>query len=253
MTDLLADISLRHAVLVVALLSFAGMLKGYSGYGFLVAAVPLLSLIFPPVAAVPIALLVQIVSSSNGMRDCLPHCDWRAVAILTGAAAVLTPVGVLLLTALPENVVRFCIAAIVGLAVVLLANPWRRRHSSNPWIASLYGAAAGLFNGVAGIPGPPVIAYFLGSSVPKERARASMMVIFALTSVVALAPLYVAGAINTSTWIYAAIAIPGVWAATSFGQYLFRRSSDAAYRRVGLAVLSAIALLAALKAAGALG
>jgi uncharacterized membrane protein YfcA len=253
MTDLFADISFWNGALVVALLSFAGMLKGYSGFGFLVAAVPLLSLLFPPVVAVPIALLVQLISSSNGMRDCLPHCDGRLIAILTAAAAALTPVGVLLLTALPENVVRFCIAVIVGLAVVVLASPRRRTHASNPWIASLYGAAAGLFNGLAGIPGPPVIAYFLGSTVAKERARASMMAIFALTSVVALVPLYFAGALTASIWIYALISLPAVWAATSFGQYLFRRSSDAAYRRVGLAVLSVIALLAAAKALGLMG
>jgi uncharacterized membrane protein YfcA len=249
MSDFFTDISGWHAVLVVALLSFAGLLKGYSGYGFLIAAVPLLTLIFPPVVAVPIALLVQIISSGNGMRDCLHHCDWRIIGVLAASAAALTPFGVILLTELPEDVVRFCIAGIVALAVALLASPWRRQHSPNPWVAAIYGAVSGLFNGVAGIPGPPVIAYFLGSNIAKERARASMMVIFALTSVVALVPLYFAGALTTSALVYAVISLPAVWGATSLGQYLFHRSSDMAYRRVGLLVLSAIALLAALKAA----
>ena len=72
-----------------------------------------------------------------------------------------------------------------------------RRHCRGPWghagrvprqrRHSAAGLTAGLFNGLAAMPGPPAVAYYLAAPVQRIAARASLLVFFLATSVSALA------------------------------------------------------------------
>lgn len=256
-----AEFSTSQLAFGAAFLFLAGLLRGFTGYGFSIAAVPLLSLIVPPATAVPIVLVLQLLIGANGIGEGIRLCDRRSIGLLAAAAALVTPVGVLLLTQLPPNTVRLCIAAIVAVAVVVLAGGIGPRGNGGgvtppPWTSApatlLFGGMSGLFNGLAGMPGPPVIAYYLGSGVAKESARASMVILFSLTSIAALVPLAIAGTLTVASGILALAALPLVWVGSSIGGALFRRSSEATYRRTGIVVLSATALLTAAKAISAL-
>lgn len=167
----------------------AGLLRGLTGFGFSLAAVPLLSLIMLPAHAVPVVLVLQLFVSVTGLRDAVRLCDWRSVWVLALGAALATPLGTWGLVHLQAGSVRLVIAAIVVAGAAVLAGGFRLAVAPTRAGALPFGMAAGLFNGLAGIPGPPVIAYFLASPVPNGIARGSMIVIFLLTSALALAPL----------------------------------------------------------------
>lgn len=230
----------------------AGVLRGFTGYGFAVAAVPLLSLIVRPTDAVPIVLVLQVFISANGLGDAVRTCDWRSIRVLGLAALATTPLGVIALTRLPDNIVRLCIAAIVALAVLVLGRGLDgRRFTIGPW-AALFGGAAGLFNGLAAMPGPPVIAYYLASGLGSVSARASMIVLFLATSTVAIVPLTVSGTLTAASCAAALAAMPVVWAGSHLGARLFPLCSERTYRWTGLIALSATALVTATQAVLAL-
>jgi uncharacterized membrane protein YfcA len=71
----------------------AGLIRGFTGFGFSIAAVPLLSLIMPPAQAVPIVLLLQLLVSMNGLKAAARICDWRSIRALSLGALVATPLG----------------------------------------------------------------------------------------------------------------------------------------------------------------
>ncbi len=236
-----------------AILFGAGMLRGFTGYGFAIAAVPLLSLVCPPATAVPIVLVLQVLVSAEGIAGAVETCDRRTVRVLALAAAVATPLGVLALTHLPPNAVRFAIALIVSGATVVIG-----RGRSPAWLLSgpstlVFGAVAGVFNGLAGMPGPPVIAYYLASPLGSARARASMIVLFLFTGLVALPPLVLAGALTPGRGALAVAAFPAVWAGSRSGGRLYRTSSEAVYRWTGIVVLGATSAILALKSLTGLG
>lgn len=236
-----------------AILFGAGMLRGFTGYGFAIAAVPLLSLVCPPATAVPIVLALQVLVSAEGIAGAVRTCDGRTVRVLALAAAVATPVGVLALTRLPPDAVRLAIALIVFGATVVTG-----RGRSPAWLLSgsstlLFGAAAGVFNGLAGMPGPPVIAYYLASPLGSARARASMIVLFLVTGLVALPPLVVSGALTPGRGALAVAAFPVVWTGSWSGALLYGRSSEALYRRTSVVVLGASAAIVAARALAGLG
>ena len=112
-----------------------------------------------------------------------------------------------------------------------------------------FGMAARLFSGLAGIPGPPVITYFLASPVPSGIARGSMIVIFLLTSALALAPLVWSGLVGRDSLYGATIGFPLVLAGSWLGAQAFRHSTDRQYRAVALLLLLATAALSAWRAA----
>lgn len=242
-----------QAGLGAGILLAAGLLRGFTGYGFAITAVPLLSLVCPPSTAVPIVVVLQVLISLDGLPAAVRGCDRASVALLAVAATLATPVGVLALAELPDATVRLCIAAIVaGATVVLGRGVAPERVASRAW-TGLFGAVAGLFNGLAGMPGPPVIACYLAAGVGSARARASMIVLFLLTSAVALPPLALAGALTPGRCALAVAAFPLVWLASRMGGRLHRRASERTYRRTGLVVLGATALVTAGKALTALG
>ena len=231
-----------------AMVFAAGMLRGYTGFGFSIAAVPLLSLLATPATVVPIVLMLQLVVSANGIRPAARLSDWRSIGLLAGGAVVATPVGLWALTQLPDAVVRLTIACTVSAAVLVLGLGLRPAIAPSDPRVLLFGVASGLFNGVAGMPGPPAIAYYMAAPIPGATARASMIVLFTLTSAFALVPLVALGRLPVGSCLLAAAALPFVWLGSSLGAWLHARSSERMYRAAGLAVLAATAALAAARA-----
>ena len=231
-----------------AMVFAAGTLRGYTGFGFSIAAVPLLSLLGPPATVVPIVLMLQLVVSANGIRSAARLGDWRSIGLLALGALLATPVGVWALTELPDAGVRFAIAGTVSAAVLMLGLGHRAATAPSGPRVLLFGVVSGLFNGVAGMPGPPAIAFYLGAPIPGATARASMIVLFTLTSAFALVPLLALGRLHVGACWLAAAALPVVWLGSSLGAWLHARSSERTYRAAGLAVLAATAARAAARA-----
>ena len=98
----------------------AAVLRGFSGFGFALAAVPLVAMIVAPARAVAIVILVQTVM---GLRDIAQHhaiIDRPSVLRLSLGALIGTPLGVAGLLLLDPPTIRLCIAAIVGIGVLFL-------------------------------------------------------------------------------------------------------------------------------------
>lgn len=231
----------------------AGAVRGYSGFGFAMAAVPLLSLVLEPAAVVPVVMVLQIVTGLDGTLREWAMIEPRPVALLMPGAVVGMVPGLLLLAAMPPDLARLVIGLAVASAVVLLATGWKLPGMPRPRTILGVGLASGVLNGVAAIAGPPVIAMYLASPRPVEVIRATLVFYFLLTSLVGLLIALERGMIGTHGFVLALVLVPGMWIGTRAGEHLFRRFHRH-YRAVGVAILSAIALVAIARAAyGLLG
>jgi uncharacterized protein len=234
-------------VLELVMVFGSGLIRGFTGFGLSIAAVPLLSLILPPSQAIPIVLLLQLLVSLSGLRASLQICNWAAIRTLAIGALIATPLGVWALARLPAAPVRIAIAAIVFGAVLVLARGFRFKAKSGR-LALPFGLLSGLFNGLAGMPGPPVIAYFLMTPLASAVARASMIIYFLATSIFALAPMAAFGLISRHSLAAAAIGFPVVMIGSTLGGWMFRSSPEAHYRFVALCLLVVAAGLAGIRA-----
>jgi hypothetical protein len=99
------------------------------------------------------------------------------------------------------------------------------------------GGISGFLNGLAAIPGPPILLYFLKSKISPDQIRASMILYFLATSVFAALSALAMGGFSVHVLALAIISVPCLVAGTYMGQRLFRRAPPAVFRQVVLGIL----------------
>ena len=221
---------------------FASLLRGFTGFGFALAAVPLASLVLPPRPVVTAALLMQ---TAIGLRDCVAErhlADRLAVLRLTLGALGGTPIGLWALTALPSAAVHLALGTLVALAVVVTWRPPSRRGVPRPAWAMLAGFSSGVCNGLAAMSGPPAIFYFLAFEPNRMTIRSSLMVFFPLVSLLAVVVAAGVGLVDRAALLLAAIGFPIMWVGGRLGARMFLKSGHRSYRVVAAAALLLTAL-----------
>jgi uncharacterized membrane protein YfcA len=247
---LLGEATPARVAAAVAIAGLAGVLRGFTGFGLALAAVPGLSLILPPREVVPCVLLLQVVAGFQLVPSTRHAVDWHSVGPIFVTAALATPIGTALLADLPADPMRAVIGGVLLAAVALLWRAPRFARRPSLGVRLGLGVLSGLLNGATAMAGPPVIAYFLAVATRAEVGRASLLTYFLLLSLAGVAAAVLAGLITLQTLTLAAVMLPAVVAGNAVGHRLFGRASEEAYRRAALALLAAMALLAMVRAVG---
>lgn len=218
--------------------AFAGVLRGFTGFGFALAAVPLASVVLPPSRAVPVVILLQL---AIGARDCVRErhlADRFSITRLTLGCLLGTPLGVAALALLPGAVTRLALGMIVLVAVVVTWRPPARPCERRSSMAVLAGVASGICNGLAAMGGPPAVLYFLAVEPDRAVTRSSLMIYFALASAIVLPGAVLAGLVDRAVVLLALGTFPVMLACGWLGTWAFRRAGHRSYR-----VAAAFALL----------
>ncbi len=228
---------------IVAVIFCAAILRGFTGFGFAIAAVPLLSLIIAPRSAVPLAIILQLCGGLIDLLHQRRNCHWPSLRWLIVGAIVGSPIGVLALMSIPAPIVRLIISAICALAVAALGFGFALRTMPNGAATVLIGLSAGMFNGLAAMPGPPAVAYYMACPLRPKSVRASLLVFFAITSFAAAASLLVTGLLQTETALLTIGGLPIMFIGTWLGERLFEKSAGRMHRLISLLLLAVIAVL----------
>ncbi len=241
------DISLGLAPgpLVALLLSaiLAGLARGFSGFGAALIFMPLASAVVGPRLAAPLLLVIDALAASGMLPDAWRRSDRRGVGIMALGALAGVPLGTAVLVHVDPLTVRWLVVGIVAALLVLLASGWRYRGRPSTPLTVAVGAVSGLFSGAAQVGGPPVVAYWLGSSAPSANVRANVVLYFAISTVLSGLSYLAGGLVTQAVLLLALVTGPsyafGLW----LGSRLFGRASEATFRRVGLGLIAAAVIL----------
>lgn len=226
----------------VALVS--AFIRGLSGFGLALMLVPVLALTVEPVDAVVAANILGVAMGVFSYRGARLVAE-PSVKTISALAIALTPVGLLLLSITPEAPARLAIAliAVTAFAAILLPAPAGHWQHGRP-LAAATGILCGLCAGFAGMPGPPVIAFYLGRRVEKAAARASMFMIFLATSLTACAVAWISGvASDDALWLGLGL-VPVVLLGNGLGSLAFGKVSDLVWRAFAGAIVAGAAIVA---------
>ncbi|WP_102226815.1 sulfite exporter TauE/SafE family protein [Acidimangrovimonas sediminis] len=236
--------SIETLAVVIAAVFLSAFVRGLAGFGFALAAVPAVSFFAPPLEAVALAVMLQLIV---GLRDVvtlrgslhLPSLARLAIGSLIGI-----PIGIAALAGLSPNAARILIAFAVlsGLGLILRRRP--AGTAPHPGLALGAGVASGVFSGLAAMPGPPAVAYYLTTGLAPVQTRATLLVFFCFTSAMAMPGLVLAGAIDRQSLMLTALSLPAMLIGTWAGMAAFRRLDHAQYRRLAIAVMACSALFA---------
>lgn len=238
------------AIALAALVVFgAAFLRGFTGFGFALAAVPALTLLLEPAVVVPCSLVLGLIVGTQGLAKLSRLVHWRAVWVLLVGSLIGTPPGFYLLGALPANTMRLGIGLVVVASVALLWRQPRLLHSQALSFGLGAGFLSGLLNGSTGMGGPPVVLYFLNSIEAIAVARASLVMFFFFSSLGTVAYGALSGFIDRHVLLLSLVFIPPLYLGNWLGDRAFDGSSAAGYRRIALGALLLLALVAVGRAA----
>ena len=230
------------AIMTLAFVA-SGLIRGFTGgagANFLTA--PVLAAIVGPREAVPIVLLLNGVTNVQLLPGAIPDVKWREVMPMGIAAGITMPLGAWALFTIDEDVMRRVVAGVaVGFALLLLTG-WRYRGRHGTGISIAAGGTAGALTGAVSMGGPPVFLYLMSGDGSAAANRAHFIIFATVVQVVAMVVLFGAGAYSAEMlWLAVLLLVPYVLT-TWLGTHLFRRTGEAAFRRVSLWCMVAVSL-----------
>jgi uncharacterized protein len=237
---------------VPAILFFATFVRSTLGFGEALVAVPLLALLIPVKVAAPIAALVSVTVAAVVVAQ-----DWRRVQIKSAAWLIIAtlfgiPIGLLLLTRVPESIVKGVLAVIIiTFSAHAIRNRGRRLVSER--LAWIFGFAAGVLGGAYGMNGPPLAVYGSMRGWSPGEFRATLQGYFLPASAVGMAGYWMLGLWTPEVSRSYLVSLPAVVVAIVLGRLVNRRMSSGKFVyavHVALIGIGAVLLGQALTALG---
>ncbi len=177
----------------------AGFVQSAAGFGFALLAVPLLSLTVPPQTAVVVVFLHGTGSSILIAAHRRADVDRVEAARLSVGAVVAMPLGALILVTASTGALRLTLGIVTCSAAVYMLLPSTRRRQDlivRPWTTYAVGAVSGVLNTSLATNGPPLVVYLRARGLAVGAFRATISVVFIISSVAGLAILIATGAVH---------------------------------------------------------
>ena len=247
----LAGLTPEQLAIAVAAALAAAFVRGLAGFGMAILLVPVLGLAVPPSEAVVTSNWLGIFIGLVGLRAILGQAE-RSAYVIGALAMAATPLGVWLLAVTDPALARMLIALVALGAFGLVLLPKRPEdHRPPPGETGATGLACGVLTGFAGMPGVPVVPYYLRRLIAPSVARASMMTIFLATSIAGVGSALALRLANWRELALAGVLFPAVLLGNWLGHRAFGKVSDTAWRAFTGAVLGLSAMAALWRLLGA--
>ena len=226
----------------------AGVVRGYSGFGFAMIAAVTLSAGLSPREAIPIVLLLDIVTGIWLLPNTWRDADWKSLRWLAVGVAVGVPAGVWLLSNVPAKPMRITISLVTMGATILLWYGFSLKKMPRKPGTVATGLVSGILTGSTTIGGPPVILFYLSRPVTAAVSRSSLVAFFAGGDLFAFSVSIFHGLVTANILKTATLFLIPLCAGLAAGSRLFNKSRKDARQSIIilLMVLSSAGLIRAL-------
>jgi len=224
---------------------FGGILKGATGAGAPLLAVPLLTLFYDVQTAVTLFAIPNLIpnvwQSWRFRRSRLPLRFLGAFAV---AGSIGTFIGTISLASLPADVLAAVVALVVFIYIGfrLFNAHWVLAYPIGERLAGVIGGLAGTLQGASVISAPISITFLNALRLERAQFISTIAVFFCAVAVVQLPMLILLGMMSMELfWISCAGLIP-LLAGMPIGHWLARYISAQAFDRIMLLVLAVLAV-----------
>ena len=222
----------------------SGIIQGYAGFGGALFVVPLFALLFDPVTAFSILVILMLTGQLRLFARAVRKAYWKQVAPVVVPSAIAMSCGILFLVSADPTFVRQGMVVFVLLITVFMMFGYRYAGKRRTLVGVATGSVAGGTTDSFGVPAFPLSAiYFHNSAAAPELFRANVLTAFCSTSLVAIFRLVVQGFYNEAILLRAIIVCPFFTSGIYLGQYLFRIAPADWFRKVTYAILICTALI----------
>jgi uncharacterized membrane protein YfcA len=229
----------RLVVAIAAVLA-GGFLRGFVGFGAALVIVPVLSLAYGPLVAIPALTVIGIPTLVQLLPDAIRHSERRIVVPIAVAILLSAPLGTWVLVSVPPALMKMVISGLVIGLVGMLARGWKLKGDVSLPVLILAGVAGGLVQGVAGIGGPPVVAVALSRPGSPTEQRGNVLALMTAISLASLVPLSLFGLFTREAVVIGLILLPLYGAAILVGSRYFSSGGQRHFRQAAIGLLLVI-------------
>jgi uncharacterized protein len=233
------------AAIVFVCLALGGVLKGATGAGAPVLAVPVLAMLFDVQFAVAVMLVPNLLTNVWQAWHYRKHVrSRRLVASFAAAGAVGVVAGTVALATLPQAALSLIVAcAVAGYILFRLARAdWTLSLAAAQRLSVPVGLAAGVLQGASGISAPVSISFLNAMRLERPVFIATVSIFFTAMSVLQIPMAGALGILTPPRLLVGATAILPLVAFMPVGAVVARRFSREVFDRVILALLAGLAL-----------
>ncbi|MEO3999521.1 sulfite exporter TauE/SafE family protein [Mesorhizobium sp. CAU 1732] len=232
-------------LLVFICLALGGVLKGATGAGAPILAVPALAAVFDVKLAVVIMMMPNLLTNlwqgwQHRTHRLTGHLGWIFAA--AGAAGALA--GTFMLAWLPHETLSIIVAlAVLGYVMIRLSRPgWTLSRRAGSRLAAPAGLVAGILQGSSGISAPVSITFLNAMRLERHAYIFTISTFFVAMTVVQIPALGYVGILSLPLITLSLAAVVPILAFMPVGAALARRLSPAAFDRAILLLLVGLAL-----------
>lgn len=216
---------------VIAVIFLATFIRSAFGFGEALVAVPLLALLIPVSVAAPLAVLVSVTVAGFVVVQDHSDLDFRSAGWLVLFTLPGIPLGLLLLTSVPEPLVKIALACVViAFALYSLLSTFPRALT-NDRLSWFFGFSAGVLGGAYGMNGPPLVIYGSLRRWPPRIFRATLQGYFLPASLLGALGYWLVGLWTPTVSRYFLWCLPAIIVATLLGRVVNRRMASHSFLR----------------------
>lgn len=233
-------------IYIFSITAFASFLQTITGFGYALAAAPLLAFFMEPKDAVMLVLATGLVTKMmllTGVKLEGKFSDILPVFLASLAGAL---PGAYIITFISADALK----AFIGVTLLITTYFMSANYTvdvKRPRLAQrVIGMISGFLGATTSLSGPPLVLYYLNENAEKDRFRANLTRYFLLGNLSTLIISYGFGTLQPATlFLPIVVSIPalafGVW----IGEKLFNRLNPQVFRRLAIGVISISGIMTA--------
>lgn len=234
-----------QVVLVTICLGMGGILKGATGAGAPILAVPALVVLFDVRFAILVMLLPNLLTNCWQVWKFRAHFPSRSFLLpLWGGGLIGVLIGTYLLVSLSRDMLALLVAlALLGYIALRVAKPnWKIEMGLAKKLSLPAGIASGFLQGASGLSAPASITFLNAMRLPRPVFIVTISSLFVTFTTVQILAQWQVGLLTGQGMIFSAFALLPIFAAMPLGARLARSVKPETFDRVILWLLGAIAL-----------
>lgn len=242
MTLLAEALATPSLVWIVFASIVAGIVRGFSGFGTAMIFLPVAGQFLSPFQAMAIMLVMDFFGPLPNVPRALRDGQPGEVARLGLGLFIGFPFGVWLLTLADPHFFRYAVSLVTLALILAMATGLRYRGKMTTGAVYGVGLTSGLLGGVSGLPGPPMILFYMASPYPVSTVRANILVCLLLSNVALLLALALQDLLDPARLVLGACLVAPYLLANLLGAAIFRPGAERTYRAAAYVIIGISAI-----------
>ncbi|MEL6158270.1 MAG: sulfite exporter TauE/SafE family protein [Cyanobacteria bacterium J06623_5] len=238
---------MEHIIWISGIIGLSAAVQSVAGFGFALVAIALLPFFLDLSLAIPLVLMMCLLSNASLLIYYRDSFQWRAIAPLVFSALVGIPLGLIGLHYVPEAIARKVLGSFVVLYVAydilrLMTPLFSLSALESPRWAYLFGTVSGFLTGAFTTGGPPLVMYANAKQWSPAEFKGNLPGVYVVALTFALAGHYVEGHLTAELWQLALWCIPMFAVGMATGIFLSKWIDAGSFKRIVLSLLCVIGL-----------